>query len=208
MFKLSSCGLPNDFVVPVEAIRYTYLKNIYCLDAINKNLDRPLNIYCFTDILAESAFYQFNFLEMFVKKYSDTLSFNIIIKPHPFLRNCEEIAEKCLVITKYKIVTSHLSELVGDIDMAILHSTGGVCVDLAYMGIPFVILRDPKILNLSPVFGREFLFISSIDDLNDSIGSRKKLQNYLQTEFNAECDFFYLDENLPRWQALLQKMMC
>lgn len=204
MHKLGDMNVGDDYLVPVESIRYNYL-HASGHQPISKEND-PLNIYIFTDILVSSTRYQLDFFRRFFRTYQSSICFTLHIKPHPFLAGIKAILAEYFSDITYTLVDGHISELSNKIDFAIIGQNSGASLDLLYMGIPSVLLSDPGELNLSPLLAYKDLFIENIDELIVKLSGIAKLKSYVKTNFSADCDFYYLDHQLPRWKDFINNL--
>ena len=201
--KLTDLDVPQSYFLGLEAIRYTYLNRFKSTNQSFVIKNKQISILCLTDIKAKSAVYQLKFLSEFVVKYQAELNVNIVVKPHPFLPNAKALVERCLSNIKHTITTEHLSKMNLAVDVALVDSDTTAAIDVAYMGIPFLSLRNPGVLNLSPVLNHSNFFIESIEDFYNKLCNIEGSKAYLNDVFHGNNEFFYLDENLPRWERLL-----
>lgn len=191
-------GFKEKQVVVVEATRYLYLSSLRgdVIDAtIQESVEAkiPKTILVLTDISTVDA-------DRLLAVSSQALAgmdHQVIIKPHPFLPNPENLVEKYFSHMDYELSSEHLAQLLPDVDFVILSAATSAVLEVMAIGIPYAALAGPNSFNLSPPQVAKEKIVSSVKALRD------KLQ---QTDFSSKpsCQF-YLDPHFTRWNHLLEK---
>lgn len=188
-------GYALDNLIEVEALRYLQLEK---LNSFEKSLqyqdESPNNILVLGDYLQKNTKQQ---MELLLEAYKlITVKVHFIVKPHPMcpilLQDYEEL--------DISVTDKPIDELIGECVMAYTSSVTSAAVDVYYVGKKVVTMLDQATLNLSPLRGcKGVSFVKSSNELADIIN------NFAQIEVDEDQgrDFFYLDQELPRWKKLL-----
>lgn len=207
LMKMNAINLSSKELLPVESLRYNYLINTTRSSNHKRCSKQIINIYVFTDILEATTSCLFRFMRDFIAKYADTLSFNVFVKPHPFLMGLDKLIHWYMPRFPVKVVTEPLSNVNSPIDVGVVYSSSGVALDLAYRHIPFGIVHDPSNLNISPLMAYKTLFLYNVSDFIALIMRRVEIKKYLCQRFNSECNYYYLDSSLFKWSCQIDAMM-
>ncbi len=189
-------GYPKNKIIEVEALRFNYLnKHIDKLNPTNFSSNKILLIgdidYISTKNLLEDIKKIYFNLEKDIKIY---------FRPHPGTPN------KQILINFAESLSINISEkpLISDInynDKIIIVGGSSVSIEALLMNKTTIIYLNKNKLNLSPInFIHKINFVSNSQDLLSSINSNLKNRNSKQ-------EFFWLDDNLPKWKIFLDKQL-
>lgn len=207
LIKMNAINLSSSELQPVESLRYNYLINASRSPTLKSASKQTIDIYVFTDIMEVTTSCLFRFMREFIANYADTLSFNLFVKPHPFLMGLDKLIHCYMPSFPVKVVTDPLSDINQLIDVAVVYSSSGVALDLAYRHIPFGIVHDPSNLNISPLTAYKTLFLRNVGDFIALIKRRVEIKKYLCQRFDSECNYYYLDSSLFKWSRQIDGMM-
>jgi len=188
-------GYAEDKLVEVEGLRYLQLEKVYSNNSVlGKEYEGVNNILVLGDYLHKYTKYQMEFLQEACKFIN--VKINFIVKPHPICPIRSQDYEKINMI-----ITDHpIDKLIGQCVMAFTSSGTSAAVDAYSAGKKVITLLDGKTLNLSPLRNcRDVLFVMSPHELANIINRIDQIE----VENNQGENYFYLDEDLPRWRELL-----
>ena len=186
---------PMERCVSVEALRYQYLVKLkpVHLKKASKDINRLLVL---GDIQPETTHQMLLELE---KSY--TLlerKVEIWIKPHP--GNPVKLDRYPLLPANLK--EQFLMELLPEVSVVLASVFTSASLDAFCAGLPVINYLDPNNFNFSPLRGHpKARFVSSAEEILQLLHD----EQWLSTPSGANpSDFFWLDEELPRWTQLIQ----
>jgi len=123
--------------------------------------------------------------------------FRLLIKPHP---NHPVDAVRYQRLS-YTVIYSELDKILHQHTACIASNLTSASVDAVVTGAPVIIISEPEEINFSPLRGFDgAVFADSADELEDAILS---VLDDTQAPDAIGHEFFYLDSELPRWNAVL-----
>jgi surface carbohydrate biosynthesis protein (TIGR04326 family) len=186
-----NAGYPMKATADVEALRYLYLdkKQPANFNAGSTYEDSKVKIIVFGELNGDST-------KEMLAAVNDAVANNdnvtISLKPHPV---CPVNFEK----QNLSIVFEPTVEILPHYDLAIIARSTSAAIDVYYSEVNLAVYLGNKELNISPLRGfTDVIFARTVNDLRviiESLGGRKKSA--------GRKDFFYLDNDLPRWQTLI-----
>lgn len=192
-----SMGYPTCDLVEVEALRYFHLNNDGFRFKHDVHTTKPLTILICGDNLPDSN----NRLINLIISALDFLNFkpSLIFKPHNALQidlsaynHIESLASS----------TASLPFLLDESDVVIMGCTTSAAIDAYYMNKELLVMADGTKFNACPL--REFDNVKYFFDPK-SLSTELNLISRKSNSIHSPKEYFYLDESMPRWQALLNK---
>lgn len=187
-------------IIKIEATRYQYLTNYIKSDYAKKkfkeqNKRQAFNLLVVCDYNEYFTKKQLEIISMLDK--SILMKFLITLKPHP--ANTKNFHK--LNIKKFPISNNPISESIKNIDLVFLSSTTSAALEFYSLGIDTICLLDHESLNLSPLRNiKDIKFVSNFAQFRDT------LKNYQPPKLKGSIqDVFYLDNNLYKWDKLINK---
>lgn len=183
-------GYPVKKIIKTEALRYLYL-NKYTKTSREAG---DLCILICGDSLRDVTKHMLVCLESAAKGIKRTIRY--IYKPHP---NCNLNVDEITSLS-IETKTSPLVELMPYCDMVYASNITSAAVDAYLAGLLLVQMLDGNKFNLSPLRGlQKIKYVSQSSELACEINGFNRRDNI------NPMTYFYLDDSLPRWQALLAK---
>ena len=194
LFQFLKFGYPKDEIKLTEALRHSHLnkENISRFNKKNKNKDKTLLL--FGDYEDSNTKYQISVLNQLSK---DTLNnLELIFKPHP----ASTLNINSLTSLKIRITDDPIADLLPLSKIAFCSSVTSAAIDAFSYGLKVIILKDPTILNLSPL--RNFRDVSFV---KDSLELQKIIIKFFsQNNYSvSQRVIFKLSDDLPLWKKLL-----
>jgi surface carbohydrate biosynthesis protein (TIGR04326 family) len=193
-------GYPINNIIELEALRYIDLlgarrlaKSQVDLQSMNHGLGVK-NVLILGDISAKNTERLLCAINELVKSYCD--AYNFSFKAHP---GCGVSIENYRSLNAIEVEES-LAVIVSQFDIVISANSTSAALDAYICGVSVIVWVDGNELNLSPLRGcSEVVFVTSISEL------RGALQNVNGSEEASDYikNFFYLDNDLPRWRKFL-----
>ena len=184
-------GYPEDPIIEVEALRYSYLKARDYKKTKEEN-SPSLKILICGDILPAINQQMMQWLEVAATALPSSTRYTI--KPHPV---CTIKASDYPSLTLH-MTNAPLGELVADCDVAYTSNISSAAVDAYCSAIPVVQVLDGNTFNMSPLRGlKGVIYVTNPEEL--AVALRSTQQNIAVP---AE-PYFCLDNALPRWRGLL-----
>ena len=189
-----SDGYPENELVEVEALRYLHLLE-QDEKGVLQGMSQPARMLLLGEYELESTIRLMDAIKH--GKTTGLFDIEVRIRPHP-------AAPKNPDFQKFGVEISEASSLKEDVraaDVVVAMTTTSAVLDAYCLGIPVIVLEDPNCLNGSPLLGREDVpFVRTPEELAAAIDAI--LADPPPRVFRGH-QFFYLDEGLPRWGALL-----
>jgi surface carbohydrate biosynthesis protein (TIGR04326 family) len=188
-------GYPKERLAEVEALRYLHLKDLRTQDKkLVNGIRRDRQVLVVGDYLKENTEKQLELLSEAMRYVDDKIEF--VVKPHPACPIIDaEYPELDMVITNDAI-----SVLIQQYSLVYASNTTSAAVDAYCAGKVVITALNPKGLNMSPLKGeKEVYFVGNPKELAlllSDFDAFHKAENYVR-------DYFYLDQQLPRWKELL-----
>ena len=193
---LNQTGYQMNRCVPVEALRYQYLRKFYPVNRqeISKDKKKLLVLGDISNLTTHQMMLQ---LESVYHKFKD--KFTVKIKPH---------TANNIDITKYPRISASLEKqnlmdifLKSDVVLASIYTSASL--DAFCAGLPVMIFLDPNNFNFSPLrLNPNIRFINNAEEIILSLQDEQWLT---QEIFVKPSDFFWLDEEMPRWNKLIRR---
>lgn len=180
---------PKESLIELDALRYLYLADLnYLKVKENKiNLKRK-TVLVFGDYLQENTLKQLKLLLSASSEIDGSTYF--IIKPH---MACP-IDIKELKGINCELSLKPIDELLTISDVVYSSAVTSAAVDAYCAGLPVVTFIDGQTMNMSPLRGHKGVyFVSQSKELSMAINCAKVTNKKLAS------DYFYLENNLPRW---------
>lgn len=179
-------GYKKEDLVPGEALRFLGLETLR-KNKIQSKQNRTFLV--FTDYLFSVSKFQLELLE------SLHLSYRVIVKPHPAC----PIDKIDFPNLNFEITMEHSESLLKTASIVFTSNVTSAALEAYYLGLPVISARDPKEVNLSPLFGvKDVHFVSSKEELKNSIETIEK--HGIRSKRNP---VFYMNSNLEKWKKIL-----
>lgn len=195
---LEESGYPMRKCVPVEALRYQYLNNLKPVNLCEDSQTQTRVLLVLGDIQAETTHQMLLHLE---NAYLSLESqFDVWVKPHPANPVDLEKYPKLQAVLKEEF----LQDLLPEAGVVLASVFTSASLDAFCAGLPVINYLDPKDFNFSPLRGHPSArFASSSEEIQGLLQD----EEWLSTPSGAKpSDFFWLDEELPRWTQLIQSI--
>lgn len=187
---LLESGYPVKELVEVEALRYLYLEafsNAPRRPSVNRK--KPLKILVLGDYLPSSTALQ---MELIEEVRDHLLNVELTVKPHP---SCP-IDPANYPKLKFAQTNQPLSSIIDQFDLAYTSSFSAAAIDAYISGLRVISVLDSSTLNLSPLRKVEGVeFVSTPDEFVVALKTTSTI--------DIDDNFFFYDDNLPRWCLLL-----
>ncbi|TGM35470.1 hypothetical protein EHQ75_16175 [Leptospira levettii] len=179
-------GYKEEDLVPGEALRFLGLKTLHT----KKNQSNQNKIFLvFTDYLFSVSQFQLELLE------SLHLPYRVIVKPHPAC----PIDKINFPNLNFEISMEHSETLLKNASIVFTSNVTSAALEAYYLGLPVISARDPKEVNLSPLFGvKDVHFVSSKEELKKSIQTIEK-----ERIRSKRIPVLFTDTNLEKWKKIL-----
>ena len=193
--NLQKAGHPMERCIRVEALRYFYLKVL--LNNVEKKAiqqDRNRRLLLLGDIQSGTTDRMLRALEHANAKLK--VPYEVWVKPHP--HNQIELGK----YPNLKVIPKDLSlkELFPMIDVTLVSVLTSAEIDAYCSGRPIINYLDPYDLNFSNLRGIDGMkFVSTSEELDEAL-EQIEFDGYVKGKPE---DFFWLDPELPKWNALL-----
>ena len=184
-------------------MRYLFLNTLQEKSHVNHDTKASIKLLCLTDIDIVNTAYQFQFVAQFIAEYGGNLSIDLTIKPHPFMPNLKQLLAKYFRNNSYTVTYDHFSEFRQAVDCALVCNPTTAAVEMAYMKIPFCILKNPNTFNFSPLMKHKAFFIEGVQGLYKAICEPNNAITMIDDFLTKDKNFFYLDDALLRWKKIL-----
>ena len=191
---LMDSNYPHDRIVQVEALRYLNNESPEILES--KAIGDKTTFLVLGDISFESTSATINLLSHLPDKTKELL--NILVKPHPIC----PIKGSDFPSINFELYYGSFNEIFRKECIIYGANPTSSCVDAYMTGLPVIVHHEQSSLNLSPLQGVSSVsFVSSSNDLNKAITEiLEKGIKHIKPK-----DFFWLDKELPKWHAFLDK---
>jgi len=184
-------GLPFDRIIEVEALRYLYLSNLKTKPMTV--VDDGINLLVLGGHDLHSNRIQMelliNCLELIDRKV------NILLKPHPL----SLIQKSDYPNLNFQVTFSPLNEIISKYNVVFSSNQTAAAVDVYLSQKKVLIMKDCNTFNMSALRGFEGV---------NFVKTPKELAGFLSENTNelsmlVDQDFFFLDNELPKWRKLL-----
>lgn len=187
-------GYPASMLVKVEATRYSKRSSF----AVRLRKDNEIKLLILGDYLSENTRSILDILVAAVPGIEGRI--RLVLKPHPSCAidygEYEDILES--------ITHEQLSLIIGDFDAVFCSSLTSSAVDAYLFGVKVFALIDKKNVNTSPLrSSSDVIFILNSQDLSGELNNLENLNNTMRKE---DKQYFYLDDDLPGWKVLFDKL--
>jgi surface carbohydrate biosynthesis protein (TIGR04326 family) len=189
-----SNGFPIEKIIDCEAIRFSFTNSIDANTKKEFHNNKLIRILILGDYLPASTNKLLNVVgEAFNSHF---YKYHFTIKPHPNYI----ISSENFQINNLKVIVDPLNKIMHNYDIVISGNSTSAAVDAYIFGLPIVILIDEKELNFSPLRNQVGVYFAySPIDLFNYISKF----NHYEVHLNKSKDFFYFNENLPKWNNIL-----
>jgi surface carbohydrate biosynthesis protein (TIGR04326 family) len=197
-------GYSGEQLVEVEAVRYTKLSTIVAKpamgpashDAMKQQLSAPseVRVLVLGDMIPDSTHNFLRLLENTIKIMPSGCRFTF--KPHPAY---------VVELVKYPGLKADetvdaLHQILEDFDVVLTTYSTSASLDACLAGLPVIIYLDGSDFNLSPLRGHpDVCFVSTSEELVEAL----QMGHQDTVNITDNQDFFFLDQELPRWRKLL-----
>lgn len=191
---LKDSNYPNERIVQVEALRYLNNESPEILKSTA--IGDKTTLLVLGDISFESTSATINLLSHLPDKTKELL--NILVKPHPIC----PIKRSDFPSINFELYHGSFNEIFRNECIIYGANPTSSCVDAYMTGLPVIVHYEQSSLNLSPLQGiNSVRFVSGSNEMN------KALTEILDTGIKLvkPKDFFWLDKDLPKWRAFLDK---
>lgn len=192
---LTAAGYPEERLVPVEALRYQYLIPIAARAARARAArgGAAVRLLVLGDYTREQTLRMLAQLEAAAARLDRPI--DITVKLHPACR----IDPADVPGLRGTFTSRPLGEIIDGFDVAFASNTTSAGLDALVAGLPIVVFLDDAVFNHSPLRGADHVtFAGSAEDLADALRASSDAG-----PAPAASTFFWLDDALPRWRALL-----
>ena len=184
-------GYPEDQIIEVEALRYSYLTARDPAKTQDADLSSALRVLVCGDILPAVSQQMMQWLELAATALPANTRYTV--KPHPA---CTIKASNYPSLTLH-MTNSPLVELLADCDVTYTSNITSAAVDAYCSAIPVVQVLDGNTFNMSPLRGlKGVTYVTNPQELAAALG------NAQQRECIPAEPYFCLDNTLPRWRRL------
>ncbi len=194
--ELSNAGFPESVLLPCEALRFNYL-NDFSYNRKKKLGDR-VHVLILGDYQTKETLNTLSFVSTAIGS-EESKRFCFDFKAHP--KNSIDISK--FPNLQAGEVTNQLGEILNNYDVVISSNSTSASVDCFFAGIPIIVIGDNTVLNYSPLRDNKGVtFVYKIDEL------RYELDMVLvdNDEKRVVNDFFYLDNQLTRWEKIIDNL--
>lgn len=201
-------GVPPSWIIEVEALRYQYLRNIFCRKNIKSTSIASVACVSTSEtkkrkllVVGEYTQEHNNVTMKLLQDVASKLDFSleIIVKAHP----ARPIGKESYPKLDFKLSLASLPNLLSSVDWVVSGPTTSASVDAYFSGTPVIIVLDQHGFNMSPL--RNFpgvAFVSSPKQLLECLTSeRSSLAQSIRSD-----DFFYFGEGMPKWVQLTENL--
>lgn len=191
---LRTFGWPTDVVVEAEALRYEHLAGTYGT-ARRATPDSNRTLLVLTSIVPSEVRLQFDLLAQAERLGALDQYASVSIKAHPFC-GVDAMLEQVPFIQTPCLVNEPLQNLLERVDVVFSASATSASVEVAWMGLPLILLGAAAGLNLSPFQAAEGVrFVVTAAELATQLRDPVRIQ--------LDHSYFVFAAGLPRWVALL-----
>ena len=189
--SILSSGYPVERVTEVEALRFLHL---LCPqpNVTSRSTRNELRLLVCGDFLAETNRQILAWLEIAARSLPhDTV---YVFKPHPAC----PLNSADYPVLKLEMSEAPLADLLVGCDVVFTSNITSAAVDAYCAGVPIVQMLNGETFNISPLRGlQDAVYVSNPMELSEALGNaRSRKREVIEP-------YFYLDEALPRWRALL-----
>lgn len=191
---LMDSNYPHERIVQVEALRYLNNESPEFLES--KAIGDKTTLLVLGDISFESTSATINLLSQLPDKTKELL--NILVKPHPIC----PIKKSDFPLINFELYLGSFNEIFRNECIIYGANPTSSCVDAYMTGLPVIVHYEQSSLNLSPLQGiNSVRFVSGSNEMNKAL--IEILNNGIKLV--KPKDFFWLDKDLPKWRAFLDK---
>ena len=191
-----AAGYPQSRLAPVEALRYQYLLTLPVRGAVRERGDAasaPLRLLVLGDYTGAQTLHMLAAVREAATHIHRPLT--VTVKLHPA---CHILPADVAPFT-CEFTTAPLGDILGGFDAAFTSNTTSAGLDALLAGVPLVVFLDDEVLNHSPLRGVEGVtFASGGAALAAALAVPQRRSSIV-----SPGRFFWLDNALPRWSALL-----
>jgi surface carbohydrate biosynthesis protein (TIGR04326 family) len=199
-------GYPPERLLEVEALRFQYLTALGS-GKLKKPVDAPASAGLQAQslqkkvlILGDFTFKQTLKMLRCIEAASHLIDteISLTLKPHPV---CPIEREDCPTLS-FELTDAPLAEIMPNFDLAFSSNSSSAGLDALLAGLSVVIFLDDEDFNHSPLRGVGGIrFASTAEELAHALQAGRR------NEFPpAAGDFFWVDNQLPRWRKLVSEV--
>lgn len=188
-------GIPYERILEVEALRYLNLATFsYNRKFISSQLTKcKKRLLVLGDIMTSHSQKAMQVIQDLPKNNRD--KFNILVKSHPY----NPINKSDYPSINFEVTTGSLHEILNQFDLAYGANPTSANLDAYVAGLKVIIHLDGESLNFSPLRGiEEVSFVSNYKELIVALGKYEGIKN------DATNEFFWLDNELPKWRNIIK----
>lgn len=189
-------GYPEPKVTEVEALRFLHLLNHTSANTLVKSPSKALKVLVCGDFLSATNYKILSWLSIAAQSLPPDTSY--VFKPHPaYPVNLSDFRSLPLIMTD-----APLTELFAECDVIFTSNSTAVAVDAYCSGIPVVQVLDGNTFNMSPLRGlKDMVYVTNPMELVEALLKAQHREPVVPEPY------FYLDEDLPRWQEMTKSSM-
>ncbi len=195
---LVDSGCLSERCVPVEALRYQYLLRMGLTNSTRKMCSNK-RILVLGDIQLKTTDSMLLDIEKAFRNFE--CKTEVWVKAHPGNPINLDLYPKLFGSEKFEVLES----LLPHVDVVITTTFSSAAIDAFCSGLPLINYNDPTELNLSPLLGHSNArFASTPEEIKALLQDEEWLSNPSAAK---PSDFFWLDEDLPRWRQLIESSL-
>jgi surface carbohydrate biosynthesis protein (TIGR04326 family) len=175
-------------VMPVEALRFSYLSENFLANNVKNKVVRLLVV---ADGVERYCLQQMDIVKSFLENYGCNIK--IIVKAHPaFPMSFDDNIE---------VTSDSIESLLKTANIVLVGPTTTVAAEAYSLGVPVVTIKDESTLNFSPLYGIDGVkFISTAHELNSIV------REFVAMGYGNHVPqpYFYIDTNYRKWAGILE----
>lgn len=199
--ELAAAGLPEDRMAPVEALRFQHLASVRRRADANTGEKagaktrraQPLRLVLLGDFTRGQTLRMIRCLRAALPLMPHPL--HVAIKRHPVcpVDATDTVGMSC------EFIEQPLGDVLDGFDLAFSSNTTSAGLDALLSGLPVIVFLDDAALNQSPLRRvPRVRFVTEPFELANAVEALAGERGDTPVD-----DFFWIDESLPRWSALL-----
>lgn len=194
---LLAADYPMQRLIEVEAQRYLGLSHISAIRSAQPKIsgDGKKRVLVLGDIMSSGNDAMMRLLQDLPADLKERLDFTV--KPHP---GCSIFPADYPPLI-YKVAQKPLACLLGEYDIAYAANATSAALDALLGGLRIIVQYATGQINQSPLRGmRNVWFVATSEELSIALQSDEEI-----TQDTLADSFFWLDQDLPKWQALINQ---
>ena len=120
----------------------------------------------------------------------------ILIKPHPGF-DISSLLYDLKLDFEYDVIEGLIGNFLKKVDAVYCANSSGVCLEVAWLGIPLIVSKTFDTFNLNPLLGLHGLkFVANASQLSEELEEPRIVE--------IPEDYFFFDQRLESWRDLLE----